>query len=144
MEVQHHIDNIVCDFDENQAYRCRMCRIEIFKSSQVLQHHGDQNKPFKSSEEMEVCTSVFTKEPIEIKWLEMMISNQGDCVQGGKIVCPGCSCKLGYWSWTGTRCSCNISTFICYFLIIISGGVWVVPSFQFQLQKIDFDGDSSD
>jgi hypothetical protein len=104
-----------------QPYKCRQCRRALFYSSHI-------EHPLPSSS----CSSIFLREisaeesadevDQSVRWIEDVRSSASADGLSGKISCPSCHHKVGYWSWSGAKCSC---------------GVWVVPSLQFTLARLD-------
>lgn len=63
------------------------------------------------------CTSVFLH-----SLPDWAANSEGN---SGRFACPKCEAKIGNYVWSGASCSC---------------GVWVTPSFQFQLARVDRKG----
>lgn len=104
------MDNYQPDNHELLFYiTCRQCREFLFSSSNII------SSPHQCSASSNPCTSLFLEEPTD--WLQSKVINLN-----GKICCPGCEAKVGFWDWAGTKCSC---------------GEWVVPAFQFHISKLD-------
>lgn len=59
------------------------------------------------------CSSFFI-EPME--WMTDTHDLQG------RIDCPKCACKLGFYSWSGEQCSC---------------GRWITPAFMLHQKQVD-------
>ena len=85
---------------------CKRCRKVLLTESQLIVGHGLSNS--------NICSAIYAIDCPE--WLT--ISEQTE----GKLQCPFCSCKLGYWNWAGIQCSC---------------GDWITPGFQFHCSKTD-------
>jgi hypothetical protein len=61
------------------------------------------------------CQNVFL-EPLA--WMDGIEEGMNE----GKLCCPRCDVKVGYYNWSGCQCSC---------------GAWVTPAFYVQLGKVD-------
>lgn len=74
------------------------------------------------------CTSYFLNE------MEWMLT-QCDDIQG-KLFCPKCNCKLGFWNWSGVQCSCGcVPTLNTGDNLILSA--WCTPAFQIPISRVD-------
>lgn len=60
------------------------------------------------------CQSYFLQQPLD--WM-----NTDD--NEGKLLCPSCDTKIGYYSWSGAQCSC---------------GTWISPAIQIHKSKVDW------
>ncbi|KAJ3594640.1 hypothetical protein NHX12_003947 [Muraenolepis orangiensis] len=103
------------------SYRCRKCRRTLFRDSSLLSHEvGGGASSFHHKKPSNLtgnaaCTSYFI-EPVQ--WMERALIGQ----LAGPLQCPGCSSKLGCFSWSGGQCSC---------------GRWVTPAFQLHHNRLD-------
>ena len=98
-----------------QRYCCRICRVELFNSSQFEVHTSVKPKRFDKRapqrEPQSICSSFFLN---SADWM-------GDLSeQEGKLYCPKCRAKLGEFNWAGKQCSC---------------GRFVTPGFQIAHSK---------
>lgn len=118
----------------NAQLRCKRCRQTLAMSSHIDTHEPPEAdsrqalfiktapnsrrivdvKPASAS-----CSHYFLTEPLN--WMKQELQGKGD--MDGKFQCPKCSCKVGGYSWKGTRCSC---------------GRWMVPALHLLTAKIDF------
>ena len=91
------------------VYCCKICSTVLFDTSQLHEHSAPANYNHNYK-----CTSVFLEEaPL---WLVPTGSD------GDKIHCIKCKARVGNWSWTDGKCSCE---------------AWIAPAFQFIKSKID-------
>lgn len=119
-------------------YTCRKCGTQLFTKPDVLHENHFATKTIPSNmstikptssvsnvktawggvetngQSESVCTSVFITEPPP--WMSNAESHDG------RLDCPKCKCRVGFFSWSGVTCSC---------------GRWITPAFQFQLSRID-------
>mmetsp|Transcript_24642 Transcript_24642/g.38743 ORF Transcript_24642/g.38743 Transcript_24642/m.38743 type:complete len:209 (+) Transcript_24642:685-1311(+) len=122
--------------DLGDGARCKGCRRALFDRISVVGHGTkDSNSvvafrqppwqhksnPIRSlSDNGASCSSIFV-EPMD--WMVKASSEApGWSSSEGKLTCPGCSRKLGSWSWGGEQCGC---------------GAGVCPAFRFSLSNID-------
>lgn len=104
-------------FTPMEVFACRMCRAELFKSTDFETHTSAAAKRFEKRapqrEPQLACSSYFlTPAP----WMGEM--NE----QNGKLYCPKCQCKLGEYTWSGSQCSC---------------GRFVTPGFRIPKSNVD-------
>ena len=90
-------------------YSCRICRTILIENEQLLNEKHQ-------SVDGRGCTSYFTKEPPS--WF----INEDSNITEGKLLCFHCQAKIGYYNWSGTKCSC---------------GIWVTPAFQYVCSRLD-------
>ncbi|RHY08671.1 hypothetical protein DYB37_002431 [Aphanomyces astaci] len=109
--------------DESKVeFVCRMCRVLLFTSDDLLQHEPQkhqisQRKKLKESKLGAVdCSSFFLVDTKE--WMDEA------SLAEGKLLCPvaKCNARLGSFGWSGSQCSC---------------GTWVTPSVQFTKSRVD-------
>lgn len=129
------------------AYHCRMCRVRLFTSHEVVPHESNPNKgkAFKTGAKVgsaeTSCTSAFL-DPDQTPWVaeesrahvaQLQSERKGTqnaSVQAKEaevgdldtIYCFQCRAKLGGRSWTGAQCSC---------------GAWITPAFRIALSRVD-------
>lgn len=108
------------------AYRCKKCRRVVALQENVVDHvpgegetsfEGSKRRsgtPFDKSSEFE-CSSIFV-EPL--RWMTTVEEGALE----GKLTCAHCEARLGYFNWSGIRCSC---------------GTWVTPAFQIHKSRVD-------
>ena len=108
-------------------YSCRRCRAPLFRPSLLVEHDvgahqfsyhrvqkdareiaGGGGGASSAGEAHPTCTSFFLSEVV--KW---MATASADIE--GKLLCPGCSVRVGTIAWAGSQCSC---------------GTWVTPAIQ--------------
>ena len=108
-------------------YCCRRCRAPLFRPSLLAEHEvgahqfsyhrmqkgareiaGGGGGASSAGEALPTCTSHFLSEAL--KW---MAAASADIE--GKLLCPGCSVRVGTIAWAGSQCSC---------------GTWVTPAIQ--------------
>ena len=84
-------------------YCCKICSTVLFDTSQLHEHSAPKFgvNNFK-------CTSYFLDDPPS--WLSL----GGE--DGDKLYCLKCKTRVGSWSWSGSKCSCE---------------AWITPAFQF-------------
>lgn len=104
-------------FTPVQLYSCRMCRSELFTSSDFETHTSVQPKRFDKRtpqrDPQRDCSSYFLAPSA---WM-------GDLTEHtGKLYCPKCQCKLGEYNWSGNQCSC---------------GRFVAPGFRVPKSNVD-------
>lgn len=87
-----------------------MCRAVLIESEELLVKKHPVGKNGKT------CSSYFLEDPPS--WFV----NDDASVTEGKLMCFQCQARVGYWNWSGTKCSC---------------GVWVTPAFQLVRSKLD-------
>lgn len=108
------------------AYRCRKCRRVVAVQDNVVEHtpgegeicfrwqkRGSGNL-FNRPDEHE-CSSIFL-EPL--RWMKTVEEGALE----GKLFCPHCDARLGYFNWAGIQCSC---------------GSWITPGFQLHQSRLD-------
>ncbi|PIA60089.1 hypothetical protein AQUCO_00400759v1 [Aquilegia coerulea] len=110
----------------NPAYRCKKCRRVMALQDNVVEHKPGEGEtcfkwqkrsggnPFNRSDEHE-CSSIFL-EPL--RWMKTV--EEG--LLEGKLFCPHCDARLGYFNWSGIQCSC---------------GSWITPAFQLHKSRVD-------
>jgi len=116
-------DTVDPESSDDYAILCRKCRSVLAVSSQVIPHSPPEYKakvPRKwqaqgRTGQIEQCSSVYL-EPL--KWMEEVESGANE----GKLNCYKCHARVGYFSWSGTQCSCS---------------QWVTPAFQVHKSKVD-------
>lgn len=111
--------------------RCKRCR-SVLASSKCFIEHSPPDEDSKqsrfvktaynsrrivSSQEASLVCSHYFVEPLN--WMKEEFS-KGNLE--GKLLCFKCQCKVGAYSWQGSRCSC---------------GRWMVPAIHFQVSKVD-------
>lgn len=106
-------------------YRCKKCRLPLFRESSLLSHlvgEGKEAFSWKSKlsnlskmKSEEICTVSLFIEPVQ--WMADIVTKQD-----GKLSCPKCVSKLGSFIWCGEKCPC---------------GAWVAPAFHIQKGKVD-------
>jgi len=109
---------------DGEMFRCRKCRKIVGTHANVFPHLPGQGqaafKYRKQTRDVPVgteCTSLFL-EPLS--WM-----NESGIAEGnveGKLMCNGCSSRIGSFAWSGEQCSC---------------GAWVTPAFQLHKAKLD-------
>ena len=90
----------------------------LFEGSQELEHTPSE-KDIQRRGALVGCTSVFLQEPPH-SLMEAIVDVEKT---EGMLKCIKCKSRVGHWSWSGSQCSC---------------GIWVTPSFQITLSKMDF------
>lgn len=102
---------------------CKKCRTPLAKSSQLLTHSPPDMSShqiyFKNQLAHNSCTHYFLKDPL--KWMGLNKDEESGPIEG-KLNCPGCTSKIGGFSWKGSRCSC---------------GRWITPSFNLLISKVE-------
>ena len=95
---------------------CKHCRKEIAQDIQLQEHEiGPGQKAFsyrkraQSNTQIDTCQTWFIQE-----W--------ETCEIQGKLNCPHCEAKLGFYDLSGAQCSC---------------GTWVSPAFCVAKSKVD-------
>lgn len=121
---------------QNSQIRCKRCRQVVALGSQIDTHtkpdtdskqaHFIKRAPnsrrvVSTQEAANICSHYFLKEPLN--WMRPELEGKGELE--GKFFCPRCQCKIGGYSWRGSRCSC---------------GKWMVPAIHLQSAKVDYIG----
>ncbi|CCE80244.1 Piso0_003347 [Millerozyma farinosa CBS 7064] len=121
---------------QNPQIRCKRCRQVVALGSQIDTHtkpdtdskqaHFVKTAPnsrrvVSTQEAANICSHYFLKEPLN--WMRPELEGKGELE--GKFSCPKCQCKIGGYSWRGSRCSC---------------GKWMVPAIHLQSAKVDYMG----
>ncbi|XP_051143162.1 uncharacterized protein LOC127259683 [Andrographis paniculata] len=102
------------------AYSCKKCHRIVASLENVVDHvpgEGDtwpKRNRYNQSNDNE-CSSVFV-EPIQ--WMTTVEEGGVE----GKLVCPKCAGRVGYFNWSGIQCSC---------------GSWITPAFQLHKGCVD-------
>lgn len=90
------------------AWGCSWCGHELFTNHAIIRHENAGKG---------VCSLLIHVDESGVDWLlQEFWSGDADPVDGGPILCPGCSVVTGKWSWSGVVCECSHR---------------VVPGFQF-------------
>jgi len=92
-------------------YACKMCRSVLFGHEHV---HPLTKANFGSKK---MSHSIFCSEEV-LNWL----AGDGQYAAEGKLSCPNCNFKIGYWKWSGA---------------LTANGSWVTPAIQFPTSKVD-------
>ncbi|CUM64091.1 uncharacterized protein PRCAT00001681001 [Priceomyces carsonii] len=118
---------------EESNLRCRKCRQVLALGSQIESHEppdssSDQSlfvktapnskRVISSVTASQLCSHFFLNEPLS--WMKEEIQGKGEIE--GKLMCPKCNCKVGAYSWRGSRCSC---------------GRWMTPAIHLHASKVD-------
>ncbi|OLL22566.1 Tyrosine-protein phosphatase yvh1 [Neolecta irregularis DAH-3] len=102
--------------------KCKKCRRLLAFESHIFTHKPkNDNTPevpnvLKGSLLSSKCTHYFL-EPL--KWMQTELE-KGKL--GGRLDCPKCNSKVGYYGWQGMKCSCS---------------EWVTPAITLQRAKVD-------
>jgi dual specificity phosphatase 12 len=104
------------------VYSCSMCRRPLFTMDDLMPHQISQHdiayhkrdKGNAVSADRVVCSSHYLQEPLQ--WMGNVDENEG------KITCPKCTARVGFWKWDGQQCSC---------------GTWVTPAIQVAKNRVD-------
>ncbi|OQR87240.1 hypothetical protein ACHHYP_09329 [Achlya hypogyna] len=104
-------------------YMCRMCRVKLFTSEDLLEHDPHQHRislrktiKERNPNGLHECSSYFLTETLP--WMDEALLAEG------KLHCPvaKCNARLGSFDWSGSQCSC---------------GTWVTPSIQITKSRVD-------
>lgn len=118
--------------EEEGILTCKKCRHPLALSAQILPHQPPDESSqqanfskklrrtvFSSMKASNVCSHYYLKDPL--KWMNLNFGDEGE--MEGRLDCPNCNCKVGGYSWKGSRCSC---------------GKWIIPAFDLSTSKVDF------
>lgn len=110
---------------DEPVFRCRACRRRIIRAENILEHdHGSGQYSFSASKRdrsyvpggrQDACSSFFVEPMV---WMKGVSEGEPE----GKLLCPKCEARLGYYNWAGAQCSC---------------GAWITPSFQIHKNRLD-------
>ncbi|CAH6722448.1 tyrosine-protein phosphatase Yvh1p [[Candida] jaroonii] len=117
---------------EDGILTCKKCRHPLALSTQILPHQPpdetsnqanfmkkSRRTVYSSMKASSVCSHYYLKDPL--KWMNLNFGDEGE--MEGRLNCPNCNCKVGGYSWKGSRCSC---------------GKWIIPAFDLSTSKVDF------
>ncbi|KAL5720254.1 hypothetical protein ACHQM5_012933 [Ranunculus cassubicifolius] len=111
----------------NTAYRCKKCRRVVAVKDNVVDHNPGEGEGcfkwqkrssgnfFNRYDDEPECSSIFV-EPL--RWMKTVEEGALE----GKLFCPHCEARLGYFNWSGIQCSC---------------GSWITPAFQLHQSRLD-------
>ncbi|KAI9105341.1 hypothetical protein DFS34DRAFT_4970 [Phlyctochytrium arcticum] len=108
--------------------RCRKCRHPLTTSpDQILPPH--EPGAGQSAFEYRKRDDIYGIRPVQAPSCQAYFTESLDWIKGietgdleGRIQCPKCEVKLGWWSWSGAPCSC---------------GAWISPCFSLHKNKVD-------
>jgi hypothetical protein len=108
-EIERNENAFIChNYDQTFLLACRYCRFCLFDNT-LLQSHTDEfiETVNEANNANSICTSWFLQEPAD--WMKCSDIS-------GKISCGNCNMKLGYWNWSGSKCSCMEDYIYFYYM----------------------------
>ncbi|KAL9654959.1 hypothetical protein ABK040_008749 [Willaertia magna] len=131
VEEENNFQSNLDEQDKIFYFVCKMCRCKLFESTQIMNHQQQENTGYKnfsikkqkkdfkqginhSITSKKKCTSIYFNDKLD--WMGELKGDEGN------INCPKCGYRVGAYKWSGNQCSC---------------GVWVCPSVQIQLSRVD-------
>jgi len=122
LSEEDDVQNAVQNAEKKKVrYACKKCRRLLFDEDDVASHNESEfaNKVTKRDEgsvETDLCQMIFTK---HVKWAKLSSESVAEeeveqsegvpLAESGRLVCPGCSSKLGRWTiHQPVSCTCGM------------------------------------